>query len=351
MKVRIRDIALRAGVSPATVSNALNGRTGVSEEIAASIRQLADSMGYVGGKAVAKPAHEIDHVRLVMVKRHGLVVMNTQFFMELVESIERECQVRGLDLAISHVHIGEDEDFRGRIRTICAEKCAGVIVLATEMEAADLALFDGCASPMIALDNLFRHERVSSVVMNNYDAGFQATNALYDAGHRQIGHVTSTVEFNNMRYRRKGYEAAMDWHGLRNEESSIWRVIPTLDGTYRDMLELLKGGRKPPTAFFAGNDIIAVGCMRALLEMGYAIPQDISIIGMDDMQICEFSSPPLSTIRVFRKDMGTIAVSALLDIVPKLTDGCVSKTELGVELVQRLSVAAPHAQSCNAKAL
>lgn len=344
MKITMRDIAARAGVSSATVSNSLNGRGGVSKEIAQRVREIAVEMGYEGVKSSGKTQQSKNHVRLVMFKRHGLVVMNTQFFMEVVESIERECQAQGHDLVITHIHIVQDSDYRERIRAICAEECTGVIVMATEMYPEDLALFDGCVSPLLALDNLFRHEKVHSVVMNNYDAGYQAANTLYAAGHRNIAHITSTVEFGNMRYRRKGYEAAMQEHKLSWNEDSFWRVTPTLDGAYRDMLELLKAGRVPPTAFFAGNDIMAVGCMRALNEMGYAIPQDVSIIGMDDLQIAQFSSPQLSTVRVFRQDMGVAAVRTLLSFACRLPERSLVKTELSVELIPRGSVAPPKAK-------
>ncbi len=341
MKVRVRDIAAKAGVSPATVSNALNNRPGVGSEIAESIRKLAEQMGYLGVKP-QKPSLDKEYVRFVMVKRHGLVVMDTQFFAELVEGLERECRSRGLDLAITHIHIGQDADYRDRIRAVCSEKCAGIIVLATEMDESDIALFSPCLSPLIALDNLFRRERVSSVVMNNYNAGFSATDALCLSGHRLIHHITSTVDFNNMRYRREGYFAAMALHGLPADDACIWRVTPTLDGAYRDMLALLSGGRKPPTAFFAGNDIIAVGCMRALSEAGYSVPGDLSVIGMDDLSICEFCSPPLSTVRVYRYELGAVAVSVLLDTLPKISASSGSvKTELGVELIMRGSVAPP----------
>ena len=339
MKVRVRDIAAKAGVSPATVSNALNGRPGVSRENTRHILKLAEEMGYVASKA-SKNTPEKSYVRLIMFKRHGLVVMDTQFFMELVESVERECQAQGHELIITHIHIAQDSDYKERIRAICAEECAGILLLGTEMNNEDLELFAHCASPLVAMDNLFRHDHVHAVVMNNYDAGYQATNALFAAGHRRIGNITSIVEFSNMRYRRKGYEAAMTEHNLPFGEDSIWRVTPTLDGAYRDMRALLESGRKPDTAFFAGNDIMAVGCMRALAEKGYTVPKDVSLIGMYDLSICQFCTPPLSTIRVFRQELGITAVRMLLSIVGRL-NYCTMKTEMSVTLVERGSVAPP----------
>lgn len=338
MKVRVRDIAQRAGVSPATVSNALNGRPGVSQENIDHILQLAGEMGY----SMTKPAKaaEKKYVRLVIIKRHGLVVMDTQFFMELIEAVERECQSEGLDLVITHLHVEKDKDYRERIHGICAEECAGILLLSTEISSDELHLFDSCVSPLVALDNLFRHEKVHAVVMDNYDAGYQATRALYQAGHREIGHITSTVSFTNMRYRRKGYEAAMRENRLAVEDNSIWRVTPTLEGAYQDMRRLLNEHKPLPTAFFAGNDIIAVGCIRALSEQGYRVPEDVSIIGMDDTAICQACTPPLSTVRVFRQEMGVAAVKTLLHLARSMHD-CHLKTEISVALVNRQSVGAP----------
>lgn len=336
MKVRVRDIAAKAGVSPSTVSNALNGRAGVSKEIAEKICNLANEMGYSNSTDTSRTL-EKNYVRLVVFKCHGLVVMDTQFFMELMESIERECHSQGYDLSITHIHAQSDADYRVRIRNICKEECAGVIVLATEMEKPELELFQNCVSPLLMLDNLFTHEKVDAVVINNYEAGYQATRELCALGHTNVGHITSNMDFSNMRYRFKGYKAALKEYGIEPKSENVWRVTPTLEGAYRDMLEQLDHGRTPPSAFFAGNDIMAVGCMRALTERGYHVPEDVSIIGMDDVQLAQFHNPPLTTIKVYRAYMGQIAVRTLLSITSKNQHSSCAKVEVGVELIQRSS--------------
>ena len=333
IKPRIRDIAQKAGVSPATVSNALGGRPGVSQEVAAHIRQLAEQMGY--NPARIRGDGERRHVRLVIYKSHGLVVMDTQFFAELIESVQLECQRAQLELIVSHLSAG-DRELRAKVQEFCQEDCAGILLLATEMNAAELAPFKACRAPLVVLDNLFRHEEVSSVVMNNYDAGYQATMLLADAGHRAIGHVTCNLPVSNLRYRRKGYEAAMLERGLPMDENALWPTRPSIEGAYEDMKRLLEH-RHAPTALFAANDLMAVGCMRALQECGYRVPEDVSIIGMDDTSVCLACVPMLSTIRVSRREMGVVAVRTLLSMAPVLGD-CVVKTELSVCPVMRQSV-------------
>ena len=335
MKYTLRDIAKRANVSPATVSNALNGRAGVSKSVQDHILSIAREMGYRANRENSKAGK---HVRLIIFRSHGMVVMDTQFFSELIESIQIECQRMELELLISRlVSSGNDSDYLNQINTFRNEECAGIILLGTEMIEEELKQFAGFRSPMVVLDNLFRLQDVHSVVMNNWQAGYLAAEALCAAGHRDIQHITSSVGFNNMTDRRAGLAAGLNRHGIILREENIWYVRPTMNGAYEDMKALIRDRKKLPEAFFAGNDIMAIGCMRAMQEAGYQVPEDVSIIGMDDTSICLACTPQLSTVHVFRRELGQTVIRILLSL-PEKDSSCWIKTEVGVQLVMRDSI-------------
>lgn len=336
MKVRIKDIAEAAGVSQATVSNALNRKGSVGEDKTKKILSIAREMGYIHERSALS---HCDYIRLVVFRRHGLVVMDTQFFADLMESMAREARQLGFELMITHIHMEKDSDYLERIQDICQEDCAGIVLLATEMYKEDVTLFSHSKAPLLVLDSLFRNDDFNCVVMNNYEAGFLAAQRLIAMGHTRVEHITASVRFNNMRYRRMGFEAAMAEYQLPLAPDFLWRVTPTLEGAFRDMLELLEKRQTPlPTAFFAANDIMAMGCVRALKEKGHKVPRDVSIIGMDDLSICQIANPPLSTIRVFREDISRIAVRRLVDMMDASGPRAIQKTEVGVTLVDRQSI-------------
>lgn len=335
MKIRAKDIAAKLGVSPATVSNALNGREGVSEELRGRIVKAAQEMGYDQGKAAVEKK---SFVRLLIMKTAGNIIMDTQFFSEMLESIQAECHKAGLELVMNHIYVSESILWESQVAEFFTEKCAGIIVLATELDSSLLGRIS-CSSPLVALDNLCRNVPVHAVVMNNSQAGYVATRELYANGHRHIGFLASKYVFSNAVLRQVGYETALK-EILPEATPDIWPVELSIEGAYRDMKHLLTSGRRLPTAFFACNDEAAVGAVRALQEYGLRVPEDISIIGVDDTNICLACNPQLTTVHVFRKQMGRCAVRQLLASA-ECEPGCYLKTEISVQLVHRGSVASP----------
>jgi len=332
MKPTIKDIAKAANVSPGTVSNALNNKKGVSDEIKQLVFKVAKELGYS-----KETPNDRNTIRFVIFKRHGYVVSDTPFFSSLIEGIEKECRMQGYEMLISHVNIS-DEDYKETISNINNDYYSGLLILATEMATEDLELFGGNGAPVVLLDNYFRNCSFDCVLINNIDAAYRGTSHLIENGHKDIGYLHSSVYINNFYFRKQGYLEALSEHGLRADERFELCLEPTIEGSYRDMRSLLEGGGLDmPTAFFADNDIIAFGAMRALKEKGVKIPEDVSIVGFDDMPFCEITSPRLTTIKVFKQEMGSIAVKRLLQKMNG-RESVVQKIEVATELITRESV-------------
>lgn len=334
MKVTIRDIAREAGVSPATVSNVFNGKNKTSEKTRELVLAIAQRRGYA---VPAGMSPENRTLRFIIFKRHGKVIMDTPFFSELISSIESACRAHQYELLISYMDAG-DPNLRTQIADVLKNGSRGILLLATEMNDENLQLFKNCKMPLLVLDSLFLWDDHNAVIINNREAGYLAAEHFVENGHRSFGLITSSFPFNNMTDRRDGYVAGLAKYGFALREEDVFCVEPTMEGAARDMLALLERRAQPlPTAMFASNDIIAVGASRALKQRGFALPDDVSIIGMDDLPICCVTSPQLSTLAVHKRQLGTAAVNRLIEMIER-RDSTVYKIALDVQLVQRGSV-------------
>jgi len=282
--------------------------------------------------------------RLIVFKRHGMVVGDTPFFSALIEGLERQSRSMGYDLAVSHTSASEADrkEFQDLLQTDHAE---GFIVLATEMLPEDLELLADVRRPVVLLDSRFRDCPFDSVLINNTDAAYRATRHLVELGHSRIGYLHSSVYINNFRDRETGYMQALCAAGLAPDPACRYTLEPTMEGAYRDMCAaldlggdaLLNGGL--PTAFFADNDIIAYGAMKALLERGIRLPDELSIVGVDDMPFCEMTHPRLTTVRVPKQEIGGLAIRRLVEKMQGDTN--VLTIETGTELIRRESDQSP----------
>lgn len=327
-KSTVESIARIVGVSSGTVSNALNNRKGVSEATRQEILHVARSIGY--GRSQSRRAE--NGLRFVIVKRHGAVVDDTPFFSSLIKGIESESKRNGYDLLISHLNTKNLS--LGTINELC-DSSKGMIILATEMRADDLAWFDKASIPIVILDSYFYSSPYNCVLINNEQGIRLGTEYLIKMGHRDIGILDASQYINNFYYRRKSFLNTMNEYGL--EAKVEIPITPTTEGAYLDMKAWLELGKELPEALVAGNDIIAFGAMRALAEQGISVPNDISIIGFDDMPFCSLSTPRLTTIAVPKSAMGRIAVKTLTDSFNTKKEEKL-KVEIGTCLIERESV-------------
>jgi DNA-binding LacI/PurR family transcriptional regulator len=336
MAIRIKEIAEKANVSTATVSLVLNNKSGVGDATRSRILQIIDEMGYKTN-ILSKPAlRDKGVIRLIIYKKHGYVVADTPFFSVLIEAIETESKKDGYQLMITYLNNNEHE-LTEMIQLLKTDLNSGIILLATEMNNNDVALFKKLNMPLVVLDSYFSGLRISTVIINNVEGAYEAVNHLLMNGHKQIGYLKSAVGINNFIEREEGFNKAMSDRGLVINPSQIFSLESTMEGAYRDMSLILKNEPIASTAFFADNDLIALGAMKALKENGYKIPEQISIIGFDDLMYCRMSDPPLSTVRVYNDSMGKSAIQLLKQQLELKSSEWI-KIQVGTRLMERESV-------------
>ena len=335
MKVSIKQISEITGFSPATISNALNYKRGVNKETAARVFAVARELGYI-------EENRISRVRFVVYKKTGLILDDTPFFPMMMDGAEREARGCGLDMSVTMID-QRVAGYREQISQIVRDKTTAAILLGTELSDEDLKPFEQALCPILVLDYWPSEMQFDGVLINNADSARMAVSYLVKKGHREIGYLRGSVRIKAFRSRAVGYQVGLSKAGLVPEKKYSYTLSTTMDGAYRDMARLLEARVRDkadlPTAFFADDDMIAFGAMKALEEKGYRIPEDVSIIGFDDLPYCEIVSPRLTTIRVSKQEMGAVAVSRLKQIItnpgtPHL------KIQVCTQLIERDSVAA-----------
>jgi LacI family transcriptional regulator len=174
--------------------------------------------------------------------------------------------------------------------------------------------------------------------MDNVDGVFQSIQYFYSCGHRKIGLIKSSYETRNFRVREDGFREAMEYFSLPVMEDCIISVDPAFDQSMVDMNKYLGKKKSLPTAFFCMNDIIAYGCIKALRDHDYKIPEDISIIGFDDLPSSNFTEPPLTSIRVSTRRIGQRAFERIAEKIAGSSDMIPEKILISGRLVVRGSV-------------
>lgn len=329
MKVNMKQISEITGVSTATVSNALNYKKGVNADTAARVLKVAYELGYFEESRITK-------VKFVTFKRDGSIVEDTPFFPLMLTGIEQECRDSGMDMIMCTLDM-RDEDYQEQVRMLLNDKSAAIIMLGTEMIDSDIQLLREITMPFIVIDYWNGDMSFDAIKINNEDSVRYAIDYLIRKGHREIGYLKGKFRIVPFKDREMGYATGMRRAGLPVHEEYTLELGTTMDTAYADMKRYLEKEIALPTAFFADNDMIALGAMKAMEEYGVKIPEEVSIIGFDDLPFSAISSPPLTTLRVPKQEMGRIVTRRLIQMIKDRT-GAGVKIEASTQFVERGSV-------------
>lgn len=335
MAITAKELAKLLGLSEAAVSLALNRKQGVSTATRKRVLTAAEEHGYDFSRLKpVEPTKNNGSIYFVIYKKHGAVVTDTPFFTKLSEGVDDACKHLPYYLNIQYLH--EDDNIPMLLADWKRVGCQGLILLSTEMQLQDLRPFLNTELPMVLLDNYFEEADIDSVLINNIKGAYTATDYLIRKRHAQPGYLHSSYSINNFEERADGFYKAIRKNGMSTSRSVVHRLTPSLEGAYADMKELLSRNEPLASCYFADNDLIAAGVIRALKEAGYRIPQDIAVVGFDNMPICSYIDPPLTTIHVPKQYMGRMAVQRLHELIIS-NDNCPIKIEISTSLQKRKS--------------
>lgn len=333
MSITAKELAAKLNLSAATVSMVLNNKPGISGSTRTRVLEAARKYGYEFRKA---PESYVEStISFVIYKKHGVVVADTPFFTELIEGIVRTCQDSNCFPQISYYY--EKESFDVQAERGNYHSCAGMILLGTEMEPADLRQFQQLRIPLVILDCYYDEVAADFVLINNTQGAFLATSYLIQSGHRKVGYLKSSVQISNFSERANGYYNALRRYGMDTSHTYVIEVTPQAERCYEDTMRYLKNEPALATAYFADNDIIAAAALRAFSMCGYRVPEDISVVGFDDMPICQLTTPALSTMSVPKHALGAAAVTRLLEKIQNPQSEH-RKISLSTVLIRRNSV-------------
>ena len=312
----LAQLAARLNVSPASISIVRQGRPGVSDATRRRIQSALKANGYSylpytpeQSAPTGKPDGSPQYIRLLKYYRSALLTDKNEGFVDaIIDAIDAVARTRNYTLVFSSL---SSDEFDQRLPELAADSCIGLLVIATEMECAEIEKLRILRVPIVVLDCDHPALPFSSVTMNNRDLAYAAVAQLRTLG--EVGYLCSSIRTGNFKARGNGYREALHDFGLPEREELCFSVTPGLNAACEDMNRLLDAGRKLPPALFADNDVIAIGAMRAMQAHGYQLPQDVNIIGVDNTMLSQICIPALSSIQISCAALGEQAIQLLLD--------------------------------------
>lgn len=327
----LKEFAVLAGVSPATVSLVLNNKPGVSESKRQEIRTLLDKYHYIPARRTQQTLSK-NLLFLKYIKNGFLVDENIGFIASIMDSIEMECRKQGYALRI----IVSQYNLEETVSSIDFSSICGVFVLGTELDESAYPVLKTIPVPYIVIDNNMPHFSCNAITMNNSEMVYEAVKHLSLLGFDEIGYLRSNMSIQNFKERAQAFYHSIENFSMRCTKEHEFLLEPTMLGAYASMKQHLQKGLTVPHCCFADNDTIAIGAIKALKEFHYKIPEDVCIIGFDDIRFAAVHSPSLSTMHVHKQLIGHLAVTALIDSL-KNSEHRNVKVQISGELVFRQS--------------
>jgi DNA-binding LacI/PurR family transcriptional regulator len=330
-RATIAAIAADVGVSQTAVSKVLNGRADVAPETRARIEESLERLGYQ--RRTRRPSTGTGQIDLVF---HEL---DSAWSIQIIHGVEAVAHAAKIEVVLSHLH-GEHILPKRRLDAILARRPLGVLLVLCHLTPAQQEQLRRQEIPFVAVDtDSATSSAVPTVGSNNWNGGLIAARHLLSLGHRRVAMISGPSDVLCSQARVAGFRSAHDEAGISVDTDLVRYGNFHVDAGYKHGWDLLSLP-DPPTAIFAGSDMQAMGVLRAARRLGVSVPEDLSLVGYDDLPVSAWLDPALTTVNQPLRIMASTAARMLLDLA-RGVEVPSSRIDLVTELVIRESTAPP----------
>lgn len=311
MTITIKDVARKAGVSISTVSRVINSSKPVSSEIRQKVLQIIEETQYQPNPVARS---------LVMKKSQliGVVVPDiSNFFIgEILNGIEGIGKMYGYDILLCNTY-GELEQELRYLNVLKSKQVEGIVFMSWKLQDKLLDYIEKIDIPLVLINRNTSRLRIPSVSIDNFQAAYEMTNYLFDKGHKKIALIRNSLDQDTFGFDQcVGYQKSLEEHGVEIDDDLIKYGHFKLENSYEIVKEFIEKDILP-TAIFASSDVMAIGAINCLLDHGYKVPEDVSVVGFNDIKLASIYRPNLTTIHQPIYDIGAVAIRIIVKMINK----------------------------------
>jgi LacI family transcriptional regulator len=312
-------IAEMAGVSVSTVSKIMNNYSDVSEKTKQRVLEIIEQTGYSPSNSAKTLATKKSNLIGVIFAGELNVDFTHPFFVEVLNSFKKQMGVLGYDLIFfSNEKFISGGDYFSRCLHYNVDGC--VIISGQNMESVIRDL-DMSSIPCIGVDLELKGKKSGYVMSDNFQISSKVVEHFYLLGYRELGFIGSTADSSISNKREEGYIKAIENFGMIANEKWFVHGDDFFESSGYEAMQRLIASGPLPRALFAASDLLALGAIRALKEHGLRVPEDIAIVGCDDIEASKYTSPRLTTIRQNKQRLGILAAHMLFDLINNQSEG------------------------------
>ncbi len=312
MQVTIKDVAREANVAPSTVSRVIANSSRISQKTKERVRQAMDELGYYPNVHARSLANRTTQAIGLVMPSAATKTLQNPFFSEVIRGISTKAHQNGYSLYMT-TGVSEEEVYEGVVSMVQGRRVDGVVVLYSRTDDKVVQFLQDSKFPFVVVGKPFSDSsHVTYVDTDNYLAGREVTKYLHQLGHECIAFVGGAQDLAVTQERVGGYKTALMEEGIPIQESYIVSA-PFMTTGGAEAVKRLMSLEHPPTAVVVSDDMMALGVMSTLNEMGIGVPDQMAVVSFNNLFIAEFSSPPLTSVEINIFGLGFEATNCLIE--------------------------------------